>query len=228
MKRFMLSLLYVLSSLAPYVEAYAQAPGDTAAMQKRIDEATRKADAAVLEAVRSKQQRTINLDAIPAPQKSGASALNIESLAAQYRESVTAPVLDPKPQLVVFVSMNMPRASLEKLLDDAPRYGATLVMRGLIDGSITTTAGKVQQLIGTRRVAWTVDPDAFKRYRVNRVPSYVLVRAQNEVKDCGDSQCLASGEFVQLTGDVPIRYALEQFSRTPGFERDVEQLGGRP
>ncbi len=220
-------IIVVASWLLAHTVAVAQTSEDAAAIKKRIDDALKKANGAV--AASAKQPMSgFNIDAIPTPKAPLKPGLNLEQMAQQYSDSVTIPVLNAKPQLLVFVSLSMPTSSLNKLMDDAARFGATLIIRGLVEHSITTTAGTVQKLIGTRQVAWNVDPDAFKRYQVTRVPAYVLVRAGGTQSECGDTQCLPQTEFVKLTGDVPIAYAVEQFAAAPGFAKEAERIGSRP
>jgi conjugal transfer pilus assembly protein TrbC len=68
----------------------------------------------------------------------------------------------------------MPRASLQLLTDQAARAGAVLVLRGLKSQSMRQTVAAVQELIGKRRVAWVIDPEAFTRFAVRQAPTFVL------------------------------------------------------
>jgi conjugal transfer pilus assembly protein TrbC len=177
----------------------------------------------------------INVDALPKPLVSSSNAargLDLEALAAKYASSAQLP---QGPTMLAFVSLSLPAPSLQKLLIDAERYGVTLVIRGMVGGSLTQTAIRVQKLLGTRKVAWVIDSEAFKRYSVQAVPTYVFVRDGSQaIPSCGAEQCTAPNGFVQLAGDVPIRYALDQFQTQQGFKTAVEQFqatadrGARP
>lgn len=74
----------------------------------------------------------------------------------------------------VFVTLNMPRPSLHRLVDQAERSGATLVLRGLHAQSMRKTVLALGELIGQRRVNWVIDPKAFERYAVTRAPTFVV------------------------------------------------------
>ena len=74
----------------------------------------------------------------------------------------------------VFVTLTMPRPSLQRLVDQAERSGATLVLRGLHAQSMRKTVLALGELIGQRRVNWVIDPKAFERYAVTRAPTFVV------------------------------------------------------
>ena len=60
--------------------------------------------------------------------------------------------------LSVFVSLSMPRGSLDLLVAEAERTGATLVLRGMVDRSISKTVQTIKKLIGSRQISSTIDP----------------------------------------------------------------------
>jgi len=129
------------------------------------------------------------------------------------------------PAVMVFVSFSMPEAALTRLVDQASRSDATLVLRGLVGGSLTQTAARVQQLIGTRRVAVQIDPQAFDRYGVKLTPSFVLVRDGAQAGSCASGICVPGDGFVMAAGDVSLDYALGFFRRSaPAFARDAESV----
>lgn len=129
--------------------------------------------------------------------------------------------------LSVFVSLAMPRASLERLVEEAARTGATLVLRGMIGRSLTRTALAVQTLAGSRHVAWTIDPEAFTRFQVDAVPVFVLTRRGARTAGCGADACFAEEEYARLAGDVGIGYALDTMERlAPSFRGEVAAARG--
>jgi conjugal transfer pilus assembly protein TrbC len=83
------------------------------------------------------------------------------------------------------------------------------------------TLKSVRQVIGKRKVAWFIDPDAFKRFDVTAVPTYVLMKRGAVARDCGGSQCFADGDFAKVTGDVSIDYALDQIDAQLPLFHDV-------
>ena len=136
--------------------------------------------------------------------------------------------------LRIFITLDMPRGSLQRLVDQAARSGAVLVLRGLKAQSLRETLAVVSDLIDKRPVVWVIDPDAYTRYGVTSAPTFVLTLADEtaasgpgmpSAKDneanplqCGSS-CFASTAFVRVAGDVSLDYALEAIAkRSPAAE----------
>ena len=157
-----------------------------------------------------------NIDALPAP-AAGAS-IDLEALARGYasqaQEMSRAEGLASGPGLLVFVSLSMPQPTLQRLIDQAARAQASIVLRGFADGSLRTTVAQVQRLIGDRRVAVQIDPQAFDRYAVTRVPAFVLVRDGARPVACAGGSCAPSEIFLRTSGDVSLDYALEYMQRS--------------
>lgn len=127
-----------------------------------------------------------------------------------------------EPALFIFVSFSIPDATLQRLVDQAERTKATLVLRGPTQSSIKQTVIRVQQLIGKRRVAFQIDPLAFERYGVATVPSFVLVKAGQKTGSCNEAACVQSGGYVAVSGDVSVDYALDYIDRqAPSFGDEV-------
>ena len=106
----------------------------------------------------------------PAP-----GALDIARMARQGAALSSQPMVVESPgALRIFITLDMPRGSLQRLVDQAARSGAVLVLRGLKAQSLRATLAAVSALIETRRVAWVIDPEAFTRFRVTSAPTFVL------------------------------------------------------
>ena len=157
-----------------------------------------------------------NIDALPAP-AAGAS-IDLEALARGYASQVEAMSqaqgLASGPGLLIFISLSMPQPTLQRLIDQAARAQASIVLRGFADGSLRTTVAQVQRLIGDRRVAVQIDPQAFDRYAVTRVPAFVLVRDGARPVACAGGSCAPSESFLRTSGDVSLDYALEYMQRS--------------
>ncbi len=151
---------------------------------------------------------SVKLPAAPAP-------TDIEALArAGARLDSSAAAADARVPLRIFITLEMPRASLQLLTDQAARSGAVLVLRGLKANSMRETLAAVSGLIGERQVAWVIDPEAFARYRIERAPTFVL-SLDEEAKpepSCG-SDCRMPAAFVSVSGDVSLDHALETLAR---------------
>ncbi|MCZ4314783.1 type-F conjugative transfer system pilin assembly protein TrbC [Comamonadaceae bacterium G21597-S1] len=169
----------------------------------------------------------INIDALPRPaQGSVAPGIDLEALGRGFASSAPAPgpLFGPAsaPALMVFVSLSMPQPTLRKLVDQAARAQATLILRGLVDNSIRTTITQVQALIGQADVAMQIDPQAFDRFAIEQVPSFVLVRDGTRPTSCASGVCAPPDTFVKLTGDVSVDYALQAMrQRAPEQSRDA-------
>ena len=165
------------------------------------------------------------IDALPQPVTK--VPIDLEALAKGFDANADQPTLAAMagPTLLVFVSFAMPEATISRLLDQAARAGATLVLRGLINGSMRDTVERMQRLVGERRVAVLIDPQAFDRFSIVRTPSFVLVRSGASAQPCSSGTCLASDQFVMAAGDVSLDYALSFFERSaPAMARDASSF----
>lgn len=165
---------------------------------------------------------TPNIDALPKPATQ--APVDLEALARGFDAQTGQAALSPKagPVLLVFISFAMPEATLSRLVDQAARAQASLVLRGLVDGSLVHTVSRVQQLIGTRKVAVQIDPQAFDRYAITQTPTFVLVRDGTQPQPCAGGLCVPGDGFVTASGDVSLDYALSFFQRSaPGFAKDA-------
>jgi conjugal transfer pilus assembly protein TrbC len=168
----------------------------------------------------------VNVDALPAPKVQ--KPLDLEAIAKGYQAAIaeqSSPDMPSRqgPVLLVFVSFTMPRPTLDRLVDQASRAHAVLVVRGLIDGSFMKTVQASRDLIGQRKVAMKIDPQAFRRFSVQRAPTFVLVQDGAQLQPCAEGVCPTASAFVSVAGDVSVRYALEHMvDRAPGFRKDAQ------
>lgn len=172
--------------------------------------------------------RGVDVDKLPKP--AHAQVKDVGQIAERFQGYLDQQVRgDVAPGgLSVFVSLSMPRASLLRLISDAEATGTTLVLRGMVERSISKTAIAIQKLIGKRQVAWTIDPDAFRRFDVQAVPVFVLTRAGAQSLGCSDDQCLPADGYARLAGDVSIEYALDTIDRLqPDFHAEVGKVRTR-
>ena len=161
-----------------------------------------------------------NVEALPQPLSR--TPIDLEALARGYASTAEAMTqaqgLATGPGLLVFVSLSMPRPTLQRLVDQAARAKASIVLRGFANGSLRDTVAQVQGLIGSRQVAVQIDPLAFDRYAVTRVPTFVLLRDGTRPVACASGSCSSADSFLRTSGDVSLDYALEHMRRSaPGF-----------
>lgn len=167
-----------------------------------------------------------------APHASNPAAANTIDIAAMARQGATLtappPAANGTSALRIFITLDMPRGSLQRLVDQAARSGATLVLRGLKAQSMRQTLAAVGELIETRRVSWVIDPDAFTRFQVSAAPTFVLTLADEpmpstpgfgsvpELPRCAGTGCAAptaQANFLSVSGDVSLDYALDAMLR---------------
>lgn len=141
----------------------------------------------------------------PAPGSSCQSCRtqSIESLgrANEQKTLKKASLLTPSSskEVIVFVSLGMPEASLKQLAYEAQQTGARLVIQGLLNNSFQQTVPKIQAL----DIALEIDPTLFELFEVTRVPTFIQCKMTSEgaVKEDHD----------RLTGNISLLAALEKF-----------------
>lgn len=157
------------------------------------------------------------VEALPKP---ASAAPDIASLAEKYKDLGRAVLpRERTPDLLVMVSLSMPRETLERIADQAERAGATLVFRGLKGESMTRMGEEVQRILGGRNVAVAIHPPAFQQFSVSRVP--VVVIARPEAGHVLENGCSRTETFVKVTGDVSLDYALDYIERKSATWADV-------
>lgn len=109
--------------------------------------------------------------------------------------------------LMVFVSLSIPKAALERIVDQAEKTGAVLVFRGLKNDSMNQMAVEVRNLIGNRNVGAVIHPPAFQQFSISKVPAVVMAKA--DAGNVLEDGCAIADTFVKVSGDVTIEYALE-------------------
>lgn len=150
------------------------------------------------------------IDALPKP---AAAASDIASLAEKYKALGDLSVRqDSSEDLLVMVSLAMPKATLQRIAEQAEFTGATLVFRGLKDDSMARMGEAIKTVIGNRQVSVVIHPPAFQQFGISQVPTVVIARreAGNVLAD----GCSKADSFVKVAGDVSLDYALEYIERT--------------
>ena len=166
---------------------------------------------------------------IPHASDTPSGPLDLEAFARHGAALPAAEAIKPSaPALQIFITLDMPQASLQRLVDQAARAGGTLVLRGLKAQSLRATLATVQPLLESRRVAWVIDPQAFERFHVTVAPTFVLttttVPAGNAQTPCANA-AITSSDFVSIVGDVSLDYALDALAkRRPALAPDVTPL----
>ncbi|MBU9211611.1 type-F conjugative transfer system pilin assembly protein TrbC [Burkholderia multivorans] len=217
---FLLHLFLSLASGMALAQEPTFASGRPDSFRMPTDEEMARAQAKAREAINRlpdlgsiKQQYGVagmpKVEALPKP---AAPAPDIASIAEKYKElgKASAPK-NGQPELMVMVSLSMPRAALERTVEQAERAGATLVFRGLKGDSMMKMGEEIKSLIGNRNVSVAIHPPAFQQFSVTRVP--VIVIARPEAGNVLDNGCSKPETFVKVSGDVSLDYALDHIER---------------
>lgn len=131
-----------------------------------------------------------------------------------------------QPSLYVFVSLSMPQQSLRALAEQVTRAQGTMVLRGFPGNSMRKTPPALRKAFGTTNVPVQVHPEAFDRYAVTVVPTFVLARAPvAQGYACGAAQCQGEDEFLAVSGDVTLAYALDKLEgHGPAFRAEARHF----
>jgi type-F conjugative transfer system pilin assembly protein TrbC len=86
----------------------------------------------------------------------------------------------------------MPKASLIELSEQSQKYNATLVLRGIHEDSFLKTKDKILK-INPNGLLLDINPELFKQYDIQRVPTFVLVKNGKEIN--------------RLAGNVTLEFA---------------------
>ncbi|MFA7098296.1 MAG: type-F conjugative transfer system pilin assembly protein TrbC [Gammaproteobacteria bacterium] len=150
-----------------------------------------------------------NIEALPKP---AATAPDIALLAEKHKDlgRIALPQTH-RADLLVLVSLSMPREALERTVQQAERAGATLVFRGLKGDSMMKMGEELKAIIGDRNVSAVIHPPAFQQFAVTQVPAVVIARP--EAGHVLDNGCSKAETFVKVTGDVSLDYALDYIER---------------
>lgn len=141
------------------------------------------------------------------------SGIDLEALARQGAQlpSVTAPRTGSP--IRIFVSLDMPAASLRLLAAQAARIGAPLVLRGLRNRSMRATLAAIGKIGGTAHAGWLIDPDAFSRHAIDKVPTFVLTDDEGTTRQDCTGSCRAGDRWFAISGDVSLDHALDAILR---------------
>lgn len=253
----MLRLLILLLTLLAFLQFVHAAPDSAAAlndadrmgetMQNRTSDVLKQADALsrspeFLNELNKESSRLIersntlprtSFPKLPGPDSEQLTRARAEigkllDLAGQH-DVLTDTSTDSGPQFYVFVSFSMPDITLRRLLSQAQRVGAPLVLRGMVENDMNKTRIKVGKLLDADKKGNTtiegglsIDPTLYERFSVSVVPSFVLTDAP--VQACTQAGC-PTPEFVRLAGDVTVEYALEAIAReVPAMREDAQLL----
>ena len=129
-------------------------------------------------------------------------------------------------ELYVFVSTSMPKPLLKAYAQEAKKYGGVLVFKGLPNGSFKELAvlvgelntGSIDAASDTSLPGMQIDDEAFDRFEVSAVPTIIL-STTSEYQPHQTTQVI----YDKITGNVGIKYALEQFSSSGTLAKEATE-----
>ena len=147
---------------------------------------------------------------VPTPTMTTARpSLDIGQIARAY-ESVARPSgMDKDVDFRVFVSFSIPANDLRAMIEGAADAGATVVFRGPADEGdmgLQRFAAKLKAVGVTRAGEIQIDPPSFTKFRVGRVPAYVLSQRAASAKEIDG--CAPPGAYAAVAGTMAPEYAL--------------------
>ena len=129
-------------------------------------------------------------------------------------------------ELYVFVSTSMPKPLLKTYASEAKKYGGVLVFKGLPNGSFKELAvlvaelytGSIDAANDTSSPGLQIDDEAFDRFEVSAVPTIIL-STTSEYQPHQTTVII----YDKITGNVGIKYALEQFSSSGTLAKEAKE-----
>lgn len=115
--------------------------------------------------------------------------------------------------IYVAVSFSMPPDVLRRLAADVHKAGGKLVIRGLVQGSFEKTLLAARQVFDDKAMnGVAIDPQVFRAYKVDRVPTFIVAR--EPVTPCQDGvDCTsAATSHDKIAGNITTAEALLQIS----------------
>ena len=214
---FAVTLLAVFQAGSAWPQAALPSDFDMSLARQRIGEALRD----------SKLPKDVSRPAMPsisALPKPVAKSPDIATIAEAYRQYPPTRVAGAAdiPELMVFVSLSMPKEALERVVLQSEKSGAVLVLRGLKGNSLTQMGEELARVIGKHNVSAIIHPPAFKQFNVTQVPALVLARS-GEATRIGEDGCAAPASYIKVAGDVSQDYALDLIERQAPAWADVSR-----
>lgn len=207
----LVGLLVITSFLIPYVWADDKAVAIPDIQNYDSEQIRQKNDAKLDDA--EKAARKGFLPKVPNV-KMPASGIDIGQIANRYQEKQIA---SRNENLLIFVSLSMPKEALIRLSRQAQSTNAVLVMRGLEGGlSKGSWANAMASLkpITETGASVIIHPEYFKQYGVKQVPTFVLVSDETAIDSCDNTKsCDAK---LQSSGDVSLDYVLTRWADGSG------------
>lgn len=143
--------------------------------------------------------------------------IDLAQIAARYEQGVIQQQRGER--VYVFVTLDMPKETLQRLAKDVRRLDGALVIRGFYEGSLKKTYAKIGEL-GLSDGNVQINPEAFHKYKIALAPSFVVVKKLGANESLDMEGCALPEDYIKITGDVSLKYALEKMSDMASDTKD--------
>jgi conjugal transfer pilus assembly protein TrbC len=148
--------------------------------------------------------------------KSGTDTFDFDNMVADAGSLATAS-LGEAPRFIAFASLSMPPQALRSMIAEVGKAGGAVVLRGLPGNSakeLTKALVRIAQP-GEKLPGLGIDPRLFRAFRIDAVPTYVVVSSDFDLCDGFDCTDIPPPHD-RISGNVSARYALETFAEGHG------------
>ena len=128
-------------------------------------------------------------------------------------------------EVLVFLSLTVPRASWEQWVREAARTDVPLLLRGVGPNGFKATVTEIGGRLGGHAAGVAIDPRLFRLFGVERVPAVVVV--PGGVAPCASRGCAddAPPPFDIVTGNIGLAAALEAVAAEGDAGRGAARRG---
>lgn len=150
--------------------------------------------------------------------EAGASGevLDFDAMVRAQSQAERASLTDT-PRFVAFASLSMPPQALKALVRDMARAGGVTVMRGFPQGDSEGFKRRLAAIWsdGNEANSLGIDPRLFRAFRIEAVPSFVMLGA--DFSPCDGFACTDQvPPHDRISGNVSVAHVLETFSSGHG------------
>jgi type-F conjugative transfer system pilin assembly protein TrbC len=141
---------------------------------------------------------------------SKASRAQFENLARGKMQAKPQVERKGESDLMIFVSFSMPDEMIASYVQQAKRFGGVLMIRGFVADKMSMTKAAIERL-NQSGVEWQINPEPFKKFKVEKVPAIVLASVE-DAQSVMEDGCATPGTYSMVTGDLAILDALDKIS----------------
>lgn len=122
-------------------------------------------------------------------------------------------------EFVVFLSTSLPDAVIKPLIEQAAEAKAKVVFRGTPSKDLNwrTLQTYLLGLNLSKAPSIDINPTLFKRYDISVVPSFAIGK-YGIITESDANGCLPPDQFLTISGDISVVYALNQFDKKASAE----------